>query len=291
MSITTASPACDQRRGRAGAIDAVALGERGRHVREGRGAAARGVRGIGRAPAGALLRRRVEKDLHVRGREHDRPDVAPFHHDAPLPAKLALPRDERLAHARLARDDRRRRVHLGGPDRRRDVVAVDANSTVAGLEPGLGRQRRHGRLVGQIDPVVPRLPRQRAVHRAGVDVAVAEPRRDRARDRAFAGAGRTVDGDDEGPLARPGFGFRGPGSGRSMVAHADIIHRNAPQNESLARPRRRRPDRGTVRLERLPSGGGVRGPGGGDAGIRTQRGAARDQRLRRTRADDPLARR
>ena len=108
---------------------------------------ARGVRGVGRPPPRALFRRRVEKDLHVGGREHDRPDVAPFHHDAALAAERALPRDERLAHARLPRDDRRRRVHLRRADRGRDVVAVDANAPVADLEPGPRGQRRDGRFV------------------------------------------------------------------------------------------------------------------------------------------------
>ena len=65
--------------------------------------------------------------------------------------------------------------------------------------PSALRQRRDRRLVREIDAVVQRLPRDRAVHRAGVDVAVAKPRRDRARDRALAGAGRSVDGDDERP--------------------------------------------------------------------------------------------
>src|SRR4029079_6661041 len=39
-------------------------------------------------------------------------------------------------------------------------------------------------------------PGQAAVHRSGVQVAETEPRRERASDRALAGAGRPVDGDD-----------------------------------------------------------------------------------------------
>ena len=42
-----------------------------------------------------------------------------------------------------------------------------------------------------------RLPADGAVHRAAVDVAVAERRGDGTRDGALAGAGRAVDGDDE----------------------------------------------------------------------------------------------
>ena len=41
------------------------------------------------------------------------------------------------------------------------------------------------------------LPRHRAIHRAGVDVAVAEPLRDRARQRALACARRPVDRNHE----------------------------------------------------------------------------------------------
>jgi hypothetical protein len=146
------------------------------------------VRRIGGPPARPLLGRGVEKNLDLRGREHDRPDVAAFHDDAPRGAKRALPRDERLAHRRVARDDRRRRIDLLIADRGGDIVAVDADSTVADLEPRPAGERGHRGLLRRIDPVFECLPRQRAVHRARVDVAVAEPRRHRARNRALAGA-------------------------------------------------------------------------------------------------------
>src|SRR5262245_52525938 len=42
-----------------------------------------------------------------------------------------------------------------------------------------------------------RLPSDGAVHRSGVDVAIAERLRDRPRHRALAGARRSIDGDDQ----------------------------------------------------------------------------------------------
>ena len=46
------------------------------------------------------------------------------------------------------------------------------------------------------DAVAPREPGQRAVHRAGVEVAEAEPLREAARDGALSGPRGAVDGDD-----------------------------------------------------------------------------------------------
>jgi hypothetical protein len=60
----------------------------------------------------------------------------------------------------------------------------------------------------QIDPFLERLPCDRSIHRAGIDVAVIQPRRNRARDGSFAGAGRTIDRDDE---LRPARGINSHG--------------------------------------------------------------------------------
>ena len=85
-----------------------------------------GVRRIRGAAAGPLLRRRVEVDLHVGVGEHDRADVAPFHHHA---AAFAVARAG-ARRARGARPDAAPRVagglvDLRRADRRLHVVAVD----------------------------------------------------------------------------------------------------------------------------------------------------------------------
>ena len=67
--------------------------------------------------------------------------------------------------------------------------------------PPLARPTRDRVRVVEIDAVLLRPPGDGAVHRAGVDVAVAQALGERPRDGAFAGARRTVDGDDERPRA------------------------------------------------------------------------------------------
>src|ERR687888_1733315 len=80
-------------------------------------------------------------------------------------------------------------------------MAVDGDAILFEIERRALPYRRDRRLVAEVDPFLPRLPRNRAVHRARVDVPVSEARRDRARDRPLSGAGRAVDGDDQGLLA------------------------------------------------------------------------------------------
>ena len=64
------------------------------------------------------------------------------------------------------------------------------------MRDALGERGDRGFVVER-HAVAQRLPADRAIHRAAVDVAIAERGGDRARDRALAGAGRTVDGDDQ----------------------------------------------------------------------------------------------
>ena len=77
-------------------------------------------------PPRALLRRRVEIDLDVGLRKHDRADVAPLHdHPAALHRTRAGARRAR-ADRRVPRDDRRGAIDLRRANRRRHVMAVDA---------------------------------------------------------------------------------------------------------------------------------------------------------------------
>ena len=59
------------------------------------------------------------------------------------------------------------------------------------------RQRRRPRIVVERHAVLRRLPRDRAIHRAGIDVPVAKPLGDRARQRALARAGRSINRNHE----------------------------------------------------------------------------------------------
>ena len=108
-----------------------------------------------------------------------------------------LTRDERAPHRRMARDDGGCLVDLGGADRARHVMPVDADVAVVDVEDRAVAQRRDSCLVGDVDPVVLRLPRDGAVHRAGVDVPVAEPSRDRTRHRALPRSRWSIDRDDQ----------------------------------------------------------------------------------------------
>lgn len=88
----------------------------------------------------------------------------------------------------MPRDDGRRAIDLGRPDRARNVVPVDEYAAILQIEHRAFAHRRDRRLILWIDAVVQRLPRDGAIHRARIDVPVAEPRRDSAGDRSFAGA-------------------------------------------------------------------------------------------------------
>ena len=55
----------------------------------------------------------------------------------------------------------------------------------------------HRVFVGKRQSLLHRFPRDRAIHGARVEVRVAEPRRQLARDRTLAGAGRSIDRDDQ----------------------------------------------------------------------------------------------
>ena len=75
-------------------------------------------------------------------------------------------------------------------------IAVDGDVRAGDVDARALGERGDRRFVVERHAVAQRLPADRAVHRAAVDVAVAERARNRARDGALAGAGRSVDGDD-----------------------------------------------------------------------------------------------
>src|SRR5207244_1440946 len=101
------------------------------------------------------------------------------------------------AHGLVARDDGDHPVDVGLADRGGHVGARDPHPAL--LIEGdrvLVRELAKARAVGERQAALQREPGERAVHRTRVQVAEAEPLRELLGDRALAGAGRPVYGDD-----------------------------------------------------------------------------------------------
>ena len=113
-------------------------------------------------------------------------------------ANLPLTLDQHGAHLRQPRDDGRRAIDFRRANRARDVGAVDRDLSARDVHLRLRRDARHGLLIVERHVVAKRLPADGAVHGAAVDVPIAEPGCDGARDGAFSSTGGTVDGDDQG---------------------------------------------------------------------------------------------
>ncbi len=85
----------------------------------------------------------------------------------------------------------------------RDVLPAenDAGTVIAGMgrlecQFEFIKHFAHVGFVTEASAKVISKQRGRAIHRAGVEVGIAESRRQHARSRRFAGAGRSIDGDD-----------------------------------------------------------------------------------------------
>ena len=94
-----------------------------------------------------------------------------------------------------------------------DGVSVDDEAVWSELDLCVLGERRQGGPVGRVDPGVERLRRERAIHRARVEMGEPQRARDATSDRALARAGRAVDRDDERtavdrPLGAFGCGHR-----------------------------------------------------------------------------------
>ena len=156
---------------------------------------------------------RVGDEIHLDLglRRDDGADVAALDHDVALLAELPLPLAHHLAHRRVPRDDRDHPVDPRVADRRRDVGAGDPHAAVL-VERDRLLPRQLGQQLGLAERNAPlhREPRQRAIHRAGVEVAEAEPLRERACHCALAGAGRPVDRNDH-RLTRDSISSKNPG--------------------------------------------------------------------------------
>ena len=77
--------------------------------------------------------------------------------------------------------------------------------------------RHHGLLVVEIDAQLRGAPRHGAIHGAGVDVAVAERRGDRARHGSLSHSRGSVDGDDVDASGAGDWGYRGLGPGDKIT--------------------------------------------------------------------------
>ena len=116
-----------------------------------------------------------EIDLHLRVGRDDGADVASLDDDVAVVTELALALAHDLAHLRMARDDRHHPVDLRAADRGGDVGAGDEDAAVV-LE---GDRVLAARAAPRRSPSersnarLQREPRERAVHRAGVEVAEA----------------------------------------------------------------------------------------------------------------------
>ena len=136
------------------AVDAVALGQQGRHFRDRSGAS--GVCGVAGAPARAFFRRGIQIDFHVGLREHDGADVASLHHDRAAFARASAA-DGRGPHGPPGSraTDAAARSMAGVRMSPRDVDAVDRDAVRRHVDDGTLRHTRDRMFVG-------RAPRRRA---------------------------------------------------------------------------------------------------------------------------------
>ena len=120
--------------------------------------------------------------------ENLRPDVPTLEHPSPAPAEALLLGDEAPAHAGDRRDRGRVQGDLGLADRVGDVPAVPSDAEPAArtardrsCRDSAMRTTASGSWIGRRSARLARREPHGAVHRAGVDVGHAEPRRERAR--------------------------------------------------------------------------------------------------------------
>src|SRR5207248_8972684 len=136
-------------------------------------------------------------DLDRRVRRDGGADVAALDDGVPPDRELPLALPHHAAHLRMARDDGDDAVDARAADRRGDVRRGDEDAAVlVELDGTRLREPPEPLRLVERDPLADREPRERAVHRARVDVAEAETLREPPRDGALAGTGGAIDRDD-----------------------------------------------------------------------------------------------
>ena len=139
---------------------------------------------------------RGEEDLDVRLGEHHRADVATLH-DGAVGSKRALLRAQDLADRRVGRDLRHDGLDLRGPELLGGLRPVDRQlATLAEREPKLAGKAGETVCVRRVDPPLERQEGNGPVHDPGVHVWEVERLRERQRQGALPGPGRTVDRND-----------------------------------------------------------------------------------------------
>ena len=184
---------------------------------------------------GADFRRGVQEHLQLGLGEDDGADIPAFHHDAAARAGALLFCDENGAHARNRGKPRCGLRHLRRADCLRHFAPIEKYAVLhsrgsllgrwrAQLDVRIPRQRDKTRLVVHRHLPLERLQRQRAVHRATVEIHIPQNFGNTPRDAALPRAGRAVNGDGEflhfvaQPLlaVRPDF-FRQSNTARAAV--------------------------------------------------------------------------
>ena len=177
-------------------VAAVALGQCRGDVTDDAGSGG-GVRRIARPPLRTFLWRCIEVDLHVGVRKNDGADVPALHHDSARCSHQTLLGDEHAANRGQARHFSRRAIDFRRADRARDVLSIDDHAILVKIETDAFAKSRDRRLVVHIKTLANGHQGDGAIHRPGVDVAIAQFCRNGAGDRSLAGSGRAVDGDDQ----------------------------------------------------------------------------------------------
>ncbi len=144
-----------------------------------------------------IARSACEVDLHIRVRADDGADVATFDDRVAELGQFALALTHDRAHLRVPGDDGHEPVDPRLTDRGRDIGASDRDAT-GFVEVDLVLAGKLAELVAlrERDPFLHRKPRERAVHRPGVEVAKAEALCEPACDRALSCPGGPVYGND-----------------------------------------------------------------------------------------------
>jgi hypothetical protein len=146
------------------------------------------MRRIARSPTGPLVGRRIKKNLHVCSREDHCTDIAAFHDHATPPAQFSLSCHERCADPWESCRRGRCPVDFRRTDGMRDILAVNPDDTVNGLDEHTFSQPSYGRLIVQRQTFLQRFPRDRPIHRARIDMVIPEVGSNRLGNRSFASA-------------------------------------------------------------------------------------------------------
>ena len=180
-----------QRAVEAAHVPTVAFGDRGGDVLD-------VAADLAHSAGGALLRRCGDEQLEGGIGEHDRADIAAFDDAAAVvvgPCSLAG--TQLGTHARVGCDGTDDGGHLAPADLGRDVLAIDEHTFVGHAQVDRAGELGHSLLVGDGDSAAQGRTAHRPVHRPGVEVLQAEAGGERSANRALAGPGGAVDGDQQ----------------------------------------------------------------------------------------------